>query len=1132
MNSGRPKFLVAIVAWSLLVGGWRSALAQTPATAAPPKVAGEIQYVGPDTYLLLDSAGRPQPVLGMTYEEFVVAWKKLEHVDERAEQPRFTLDKLAITGTAREDRAEFEVELAVESHVAGVFKLPLGMMDALLLETPRLSTEGSTSGATQNEPLVAYDRQAGGYVVWISGVAGQRFQLSLKMLRPLVREGGESSFAVNLPRALASRVSLTVPNPNVDAATASSGILDRESITGGGTRLNVTGAAGDFRLNWRVATLGRPDLSTVLSATGAIAITIDGHSIRSDARLSVRSYGGAIDRFRVRLPPGAQLVRDQPHETGAAPPAYRLVFDDPPSSDTEAPQIVTVMLAEKQLGPIDVELSTEQPLGLSATERTVKLAGFEVLGAVRQFGDVAVAVADDWQLRWESGASVRQIGRAELPASIRDRQPSLAFQYDRQPWSMRAQLVMRPMMVHATPAYQLKLDEDEARLHLHLDYQVPGARAFEFRVDLAGWELTPEPIDSSGLVDRDRVLITRDGTLALPLAQASSRRAAVDLELRRPLDPAVKALALPLPAPIADTIAPAELNIVVDAAIELVPDSSSSRGISPRPIVRAMPNPPAPAGQQVFAFQAESPGAVFAADRTIRPGEINASVDTQLMVGVARLEATQTIAYRIKYRPATELAIEMPEGWAIAGDEIEIIPQVPGAEPIVVAATTAPALTDGPTRVSRVTLPQPCLGPLDVRVRYVIDEAKSPLMYGANRLTLPQPFGAHVSEMHVAVDAAAEIEVALDAAAGTGWQSRTATGDKVGLLLVASGAEHELPLVIEPARQNRPLAVRVERVWLQSWQAGSVIQDRAAIRFRADGDQVAVELPPLAADRDVEVLLDGTVASASQLEIGRLAVAIPQSHRGGELSAITHTLELRYRRPAPEGLVVRQSLTPPQLVGTSTLSDVYWQVALPGDRHVIHTPGQLIPVDPRQWLDVFLGRTPSRTQVELESWAGATNQLGPAPVQNIYLFSGLSPASSIELIAAPRWLIVLAASGLVLCVASLWIYLPVVRRGWIALAFAALIVGLAIAYPETALLLGQASVLGLVLATLALAVRHWTWNRKLPRAVISSNSTNIRPRTSIRSDSYLTPALGPSGLGTSTSGTPTTPLVTVPEGDR
>ena len=85
MNHRRHTILIAIVASvSLpdLAGLVRRRSREPPPSdpPKPPKVSNEggIEYVGPDTYLLLDAEGRPQPVLGMSYEEFVAAWKKLQ----------------------------------------------------------------------------------------------------------------------------------------------------------------------------------------------------------------------------------------------------------------------------------------------------------------------------------------------------------------------------------------------------------------------------------------------------------------------------------------------------------------------------------------------------------------------------------------------------------------------------------------------------------------------------------------------------------------------------------------------------------------------------------------------------------------------------------------------------------------------------------------------------------------------------------------------------------------------------------------------------------------------------------------------------------------------------------------------
>lgn len=105
-------------------------------------------------------------------------------------------------------------------------------------------------------------------------------------------------------------------------------------------------------------------------------------------------------------------------------------------------------------------------------------------------------------------------------------------------------------------------------------------------------------------------------------------------------------------------------------------------------------------------------------------------------------------------------------------------------------------------------------------------------------------------------------------------------------------------------------------------------------------------------------------------------------------------------------------------------------------------------------------------------------------------------------------------------------YVPIVRRGWIGVLMAVIVAALAVAYPAPAVLVGQAAVLGVILGAVAVVLRRWATPRTLVPPPASTGSTNLRIRSSLRTDSYLTPP-----LSTSTSGTPTTPLA-VPEVDR
>jgi hypothetical protein len=1122
--------MLTAMAAGLAFACWcQAAQAESPPPQEPPKIEGPIEYVGPDTYILLDAEGRPQPLLGMTYDDFMAAWKKLQRVEAGVAERRFTIDELLVSGRVNDDRAELRVEISVRTSSAVPTKVPLGMAGAILTRQPRWEARGTAEKGTpaSKDPVVDYDPQAGGFVAWIGSGTAERQKLVCEMLVPLVRDGNQRNLRINFPRALVSKLTLDVPTAIVDASVSEGVVLEREATKGGGTRLTADGLAGDFRLTWSTTEGERRELATVLSATGAIAISIDGHSIRSDAHLSVRSFGGSFDQFRVRLPPGAQLIQDRSDDVGATPPGYRVSVAEEASAAGDAARIATVEVGERQFGPVEVDLSTEQPVGLPSTDRAVELAGFEVVGAVRQFGDVAVRVADDWQLRWEGGPYVRQVDRADLAAALRDPRPTAAFQYDRQPWSLRTRVVARPMVVHVAPDYALELGEEEARLRAHLTYQVPGARAFEFRVQLQGWELAPEPIESNGLVDRDDVTVTRDGVLVLPLAQASSRRADITLVLRRPAPRDVAELNLPLPVPEADSVAPAEVAVSAAPEVELLPDMQQSRGLVPTPVNGDAPPAAAPGGGQMFHYRVLVPDAVFAAKRTLRSSDVAAAIETTLAIDRQQIQATQDVSYWVRYQPIEQLAFDIPVGWSLRGDQIELGPIEIGPEdrasaPTIVAVQPEVAPAGPALRQVHVVLPQPRLGDFRARFTFDLAEPAERLGSGSLRLSLPQPSGARVESNRATIASAPELAVSLDTLSGSGWQRARMANANSAMTFVATKPRPDLPLLIGPNSTDRSQSTVVQRVWLQTWQAGGTIQDRAVYRFRTSGTAAMVELPPRVSADEVEVLVDGKLAQLSTREAGRLLTELPSAERAN--GPVAHTLELRYRRPAATGLLASQEFTPPQLVGSSTLSEIYWQFVLPGDRHIVRTPGQLVPVDAWQWLETFSGRRTSMAQVDLEAWSGATAQLAPSAAQNVYLFSGLAPVTSIEVLTAPRWLIVLAASGVVLALAVLWSHLPVVRRGWIGVLAAAGIVALAVSYPTPALLVAQASVLGIVLAALALVLRR-RLTRPRWQPPPTAGSTNLRIRSSYRPDSVVTPAVAAS------SETPALPIA-VPESKR
>ncbi len=325
---------------------------------------------------------------------------------------------------------------------------------------------------------------------------------------------------------------------------------------------------------------------------------------------------------------------------------------------------------------------------------------------------------------------------------------------------------------------------------------------------------------------------------------------------------------------------------------------------------------------------------------------------------------------------------------------------------------------------------------------------------------------------------------------------------------VAERAELSLPLLVSASESKPQSATIVERAWLQTWISGDIEQDRAVFRLRTSNSQTTIELPPDAPPGEVEVLVDAQPAEIVSQAAGRMVVRLgPDAPNPGAAVSPepgTHTLEVRFRQAIQQSLLTRHLLTPPQIDGSTQLSQIYWQIILPGDEHIVGSPEELTSASEWQWLGSFWGRRPVMSQAELEAWVGASSQVAPSAADNQYLFTGLLPVSSISLLTAPRWLIVLVASSATLAILLGWFYLPTAIRPGLLVALIFAIAFTAVAYPTAAMLIGQASAIGVVLAMLSMLISRLLARpaRRLPPLVVTASSQRMStPRT----DSILMP---------------------------
>ncbi len=674
---------------------------------------------------------------------------------------------------------------------------------------------------------------------------------------------------------------------------------------------------------------------------------------------------------------------------------------------------------------------------------------------------------------------------------------------------------------------------EEARLNVRLAYQNFGACAFEFRIEIDGWELSGEPVESGGLVDQDRVAVSDTGTLSLPLAQASTRKAEVAFSLRRALDRDASKIQLSLPVPLADSVATGELTVRTNTETELLPDLTGSTGLAASP-AREASSPPNPDAGVELHFRSLLPNAVFAANRANRSREESAQITAQIDIAPDTVQLDQRLEYMVRYEPVKELILEITNDLPIDEEGVEVALLTPASgnsdlieqrtplrfEPVV--DENEPTATGA--RRLRATLPQPRVGKFAVAVRYQISRPQSSVTGNALQVPLFSPVDAHVTSQLATVHAPRGMFVSLGQNAdASSWKSsdphQKKTSGNSGYEFATDRGEFMLPLIVSAADSNAPSTTIVDRVWLQTWLSGGREQDRAAFRLRTSNPQATVELPPEASTGEVEVLVDGRIAEVSGRAAGRIVVRLPrETSNGGDTATAeptTHTLEIRFRQAIQQPLIARHRLVPPQIDGTTELSQIYWQIILPSDEHIVESPEQLVSASQWQWLGAFWGRRPVMSQVDLEKWVGASSQLAPTIAENQYLFTGLLPVSSIAIVTAPRWLVVLLASSSILILLAGWLYLPLRARPWMLVALSVVIAAMAITYPTAARLIAQAAAIGVVLAPVSMLISRLLSRpsrRQLAPSITSSSQRAMTPR----SDSIAMP---PVVAGASTSPT-------------
>jgi hypothetical protein len=1102
-------------AW-LLAGTLASAQPAAP-NAATPAGGETVEEAKPDLYYLKDKDGKLEPVLGFTLEDFERLLTQGARRELTPSRPAYRIDRVDVRGRATGQRAELTVEYSVVIDDDAWVRVPLRLTEAVVHGKPSYNGPGKF--------FLEFDATHNEYVGWVQGKSADPHRITLPVLVPLTTVTGDTRMKLSVPRAWTSDLDFLVPIKAAVAQVSPPALLDSTTAESDGTRFHVLGMSSDFTLSWRQAEGRALETPTVLEGTGELLIQLDGRSVHTQAQLTVKSFGGAFDSFRVRLPRGAVLLSGEQ-------PDYSVSLVDTDSDATQKPAaskgaepersrapIVEVRLNNPTVGPVSVKLATAQtfPAGAAddqtdraappqraATDATeaIELAGFEIVGAVRQWGHVAVQVVGQWQVVWGQRRQVRQV--EDVPADLWRDDMLAGFEYFMQPFSLQARVMPRETRIHIDPQYVALVGDTRVDLEARLRYQISGAKAFELEIDLAGWQL--DDVGPPSAVDVDEVGPLEGTMLSVPLVRPALGTFELTLRAHRPIDPDGGRVEFGLPKPSANSIGPATLVVQPADNVQLSPRPADLRGLSAQ---SSKPNVVLPVRQQLpLAYVAENPDATFGAGFRVFRRTITVAQRGSVSLETKRVRVQQRFNYEIAHEPIEVLSLRVPSGILDDGD----LGIMQGSRSLPWGVVEEEVADTAGLPLVHVALPEPAIGPLELVAEFDLEE-ELPAPRSTVSLTVPLIAATDaLTSSELTVSCAPELRVQL---LDSQWQP-TETVRRAGdpIELTATTARSQLSLGLRLREVHDVGTTMVDRAWVQSWLGERSRQDRSAYQVTTPDSHFTMRLPN--GISALEVLVDGVrVVPEEGSSLDQLIVPLVQGpHLPG-----TFAIEVRYRfaerkwRPMQGTLTLQSPVLERDLVPRRT----FWQVILPADEHLWTAPENFTAENIWSWTGLLWDYAPAMGQAELESWVGTRHDTPLPATVHPYLFCTTDDESTLELRVVRRSLLVFEASGLVLLVGLATVYWPLARHPAALLLAALAVVPLGFIYPQPALLLAEAAGLGLCLSVLAMVLKRNVAVRSSAGRPLRSGPSSIVSRGSSRTQPHFQGAVAGSMATTSTA---------------
>lgn len=1098
------------------------------ANTAKPTIAtdeaddAELSALEPKAFLMLDSAGNPVMVPGMTFEK-LDRLMRLESGLERPGKP-YAIESLSIDGRADENHAELNVttRIAVEPTGESWIAIPLRMGN--------FHRTGADVSGVENYRL-DLSEDGSGYVLHLRS---DRRRSVVVAMRVVVRVSPPPTAAIEfrLPDTVCD-ISLRVASTGVSASVFGRGdeVLRTEQA-GPTTEVKIDSGGGTFSLRFG-AQSPMIDNRPVLEAESRIVVDWQqaDNSPLAKVDLSVRNLRGDLPKVSLLVPGSLQLLQQPAVLNGSPFEVLDAVdLDNGPTRRVDRSRAAEVLrrldivpVANRGDSRVEVSLDGQMRSEGGRAGGTVIVSPIGMDNAV-QTGEIEVRTPRDYRLRWTSHPWVHSVWEKADSDSLSSR--IYKFRFDRVPFELPIWLSARARQLRVASDLRMTLYDSLAslRMMIRTTGSIPDSRILP--IDVGPWTVKSVFIaDTTTVVESDRAGDTLEVDLAsLPSGGGEGDR--IEVVLVRALVPGESKIELPLPriAGNDDAIGalPSTLTVISQNESRFVIDLPESLGVGE--VIRRGTAPAgtpsmdadvyegnryslpdvAQANRLVGYLVRERPSvSVFAdAEVSIIADRITEVVDwTVYPEGVLRgrlpvawgespESGGQTVAQGSSIATSSDVAGVVTD----AGDELQPLTGIDSASDIasLVLSPLAPwsiVVDDAPATIrpdadGRYQIYSDRLGSGPHRIRFRRTRALPSTPTAVSSVLgvyLPRP---------ALPDVTLRGPVVVRFRGSSQWELSAlgSEGRLVDELSLTSLVEKDLSLQIKPIEKREDDFI-VRRGVLRT-AVGKTTHHEQFIATVEGGGVLRIGLAGQVGDALARAKVDGENAEVLRDSNNRCVIRVGESG--------VHRVDLQVWVPRQTTAIT--DTVQPVLTLPIGIERLYWQVIVPQDEHLVWATATMGRAMRWQFDGWKLKRVPMQSDADLVAWSGVISTDASMPPGNRYLLVGIDSGSLVAktMSRLSMWLMV---AVLVLATASLLIYAPAFRHPLMAVLGAVAIGGLLLLLPDAAVIAGQLMLVAMLIVAVMSGVRRLLLSRRGDRVLTPSREA---------SDHLTTRHLGPS----------------------